>query len=235
MKLLSPPRISPEENCPYIDGELARHEFFLATEVDAKEFDTCLAQGFRKFGIYFFRPNCRQCQRCLPLRVKAKDFKPTKSQKRVLKKNQDLKVFYKPLVYREEIYQLFIKHSKIRFGQNEDKPGSREDFIQTHFTPSTPSVLSEFYLEDKLIAVGFLDLAASSASSVYFIYDPDYEKRSLGIYGALKEIEFTSNSGREYYYLGYYIAENKSMMYKNQFHPHEVYDWVKEVWTSQET
>ena len=230
MKLLSPPRISPEEKCPYIDGELARHEFFLATELDAKEFETCLAQGFRKFGIYFFRPNCRQCQRCQPLRVLAKDFKPSKSQKRVLKKNSDLKVFYKPLVYREEIYQLFVKHSKVRFGQTEDKPGGREEFIQTHFTPSTPSVLSEFYLQDKLIAVGFLDLSVSATSSVYFIYDPDYEKRSLGIFGALKEIEFTKNSAREHYYLGYYIAENQSMAYKNQFLPYEVYDWVKEVW-----
>ncbi|MCF8059470.1 MAG: arginyltransferase [Bacteriovoracaceae bacterium] len=230
MKLLSPPRISPEEKCPYIEGQHARHEFFLATEVDSKEFNTCLERGFRKFGIYFFRPNCKTCHKCLPLRVLAQKFEPTKSQKRVLKKNQDISVSYKPLLYREEIYQLFLKHSKIRFAQDEEKTGSREDFIQTHFTPSTVSALSEFYLEEKLVAVGFLDISSEATSSVYFIYDPDYEKRSLGIFGALKEIEYTKESQKEYYYLGYYIEENKSMNYKNQFYPHETYDWKKETW-----
>lgn len=230
MKLLSPPRLSPEEKCPYIEGELARHEFFLATEVDAKEFDTCLSQGFRKFGIYFFRPNCQTCQRCRPLRVRCIDFEASKSQKRVLKKNEDISVKFKPLIYREEIYQLFVKHSRIRFNQDEDKPGSREDFIQTHFTPSTPAILSEFFLEDKLIAVGFLDLSENAVSSVYFIYDPDYDKRSLGIYGALKEIEFARSEKKDFYYLGYYIAENRSMNYKNQFRPHEFYDWNLELW-----
>jgi arginyl-tRNA--protein-N-Asp/Glu arginylyltransferase len=230
MKLLSPPRLSPEEKCPYIDSQLARHEFFLATEVDAKEFNSCLERGFRKFGIYFFRPNCKTCQKCLPLRVLADKFQPTKSQKRVLKKNSDINVFYNPPLYREEIYQLFVKHSKIRFNQDEEKTGSREDFIQTHFTPSTASVLSEFFLDDKLVAVGFLGLSIEATSSVYFIYDPDFEKRSLGIFGALKEIEYTKEAHKKYYYLGYFIEENQSMNYKNQFNPHETYDWNKETW-----
>lgn len=230
MKLLSPPRLSPEEKCPYIEGELSRHEFFLATEVDAKEFDTCLSQGFRKFGIYFFRPNCQNCQCCKPLRVRCSDFEVSRSQKRVLKKNGDIDVKFRPLVYREEIYQLFVKHSRIRFNQDEEKPGSREDFIQTHFTPSTPAILSEFFIQDKLVAVGFLDLSDKAVSSVYFIYDPDYDKRSLGIYGALKEIEFAQKEKKDFYYLGYYIAENRSMKYKNQFQPHELYDWNLELW-----
>ncbi len=233
MKLLSPPRLSPEEKCPYIEDELARHEFFLATGLDAKEFDTCLSQGFRKFGIYFFRPNCKKCQRCQPLRVRCRDFEPSKSHKRILKKNKDIEVQFNPLIYREEIYQLFIKHSRIRFNQDEERPGSREDFIQTHFTPSTPGLLSEFYLDKELIAVGFLDLSTNATSSVYFIYDPDYDKRSLGIFGALKEIEYTVHSNKEYYYLGYYIEENRSMNYKNQFKPYEIYDWNKEVWNKE--
>lgn len=230
MKLLSPPRISPEEKCPYLPDQLARHEFFLATEVDEDEFNTCLEQGFRKFGIYFFRPNCKTCKKCLPLRVRTKDFLPTKSQKRVLKKNEDIQVFYKPLLYREEIYQLFIKHSKARFDQSENFNSSREDFIQTHFTPSTPALLSEFFLDEKLVAVGFLDLSNDALSSVYFIYDPDFHKRSLGIFGALKEIEFAKDTKRSFYYLGYFIKENNLMNYKNQFFPHEIYQWDSEVW-----
>jgi len=230
MKLLSPPRISPEEKCPYLSNRQARHEFFLATEVDGKEFNRCLEQGFRKFGIYFFRPNCQSCQECLPLRVRAQDFVLSKSQKRVLKKNKDINIVYKPLLYREEIFQLFIKHSKIRFKQKDSHNDSREDFIQTHFTPSTPSLLSEFFIGEKLVAVGFLDISSDAVSSVYFIYDPDYQKRSLGIFGALKEIEYTKMTNKSYYYLGYYIKENKFMNYKNQFYPSEVYNWNTETW-----
>lgn len=230
MKLLSPPRLSPEDHCPYLKGEQSRHEFFLAQDLSDQEFDEVLKQGFRKFGIYFFRPNCMNCSECLPLRVKAQEFQPSKSQKRVLKKNQDITVLFKPLIYREEIFDIFVKHSKIRFGQDESHKNAREEFIQTHFTPTTSSLLSEFYLEGKLIAVGFLDISEEATSSVYFIYDPDHAKRSLGVFGALKEIEYSKEKAKSYYYLGYYIKENNSMNYKNQFSPYEIYDWSLKRW-----
>ncbi len=230
MKLLSPPRLSPEEKCPYLPNRQSRHEFFLAQDLSDEEFDEVLTQGFRKFGIYFFRPNCRHCSECLPLRVKAREFTPSKSQKRVLKKNKDITVLFKPLIYREEIFEIFVKHSHIRFGQDESHNNAREEFIQTHFTPTTSSLLSEFYLEGKLIAVGFLDTSQEATSSVYFIYDPDYAKRSLGVFGALKEIEYTKNKGKKYYYLGFFIKENQSMSYKNQFLPYQIYDWATKTW-----
>lgn len=230
MKLLSPPRLSPEERCPYLPQRMARHEFFLAQSLDDSEFDQVLEKGFRKFGIYFFRPQCKSCQKCLPLRVQAQAFSPTKSQKRVLKKNQDVSVSFRPQIFREEIFQLFVKHSKIRFNQDESSVSAREQFIQTHFTPTTKCLLSEFYLGQTLIAVGFLDISQKATSSVYFIYDPDHSKRSLGVFGALKEIEFTREQGLSYYYLGYYIEENNSMSYKNQFSPYELYDWDEDKW-----
>lgn len=48
----------------------------------------------------------------------------------------------------------------------------------------------KYYLEEKLIAVGVVDVLPESLSSVYFFYDPKYRKYSLGVYGALKEIEY---------------------------------------------
>jgi arginyl-tRNA--protein-N-Asp/Glu arginylyltransferase len=111
MRLLSTRRISPEEACPYIPTELARHEFFLAQDLSEKQLEEYLSLGFRKFGIYFFRPNCLNCKKCLPLRVDVKRFVPSKSQKRVLKKNKDIIVKYNSLTYRDEIYQLYLLHS----------------------------------------------------------------------------------------------------------------------------
>jgi leucyl-tRNA---protein transferase len=230
MKLISPPKISPEEPCPYADGELTRHEFFLAQDLTEEELDSCLERGFRKFGIYYFRPACHNCTQCIPLRVSTEDFTPSTSQKRVLKKNKDIVIKYGPLAFREEIYQLYIKHSQVRFNYTQEKIGPREEFIQTHFTPSAPSLLSEFWLDGNLVGVGFLDISKKSVSSVYFIYDPDLSKRSLGIFGVLKEIEFALETGRPFYYLGYYIESNKSMRYKEQFRPHQKFNWNKEIW-----
>jgi arginine-tRNA-protein transferase len=231
MKLYTPPGLSPEEACPYIPGEMSRHHFFIATDLSEKEFEFFLTQGFRKFGVYFFRPQCQNCQQCVPIRVNTHEFELSKSQKRVMKKNDDLSIRFTSLQYREEIYQLYLKHSKIRFDRDvSERPEGREEFIQTHFTPSVPSMLSEFYLGAELIAVGFLDLSSNGLSSVYFIYDPDYAKRSLGIYGVLKEIEWAKNNGKDFYYLGYTIAQNRFMNYKAQFHPHQVYDWNKKRW-----
>ena len=105
--------------------------------------------------------------------------------------------------------------------------------MMTHFTPSTLSFQSEYYLADELIAVGFLDVSTQGLNSVYFIYDPKYSKRSLGHFGVMKEIELANSLNLSYYYLGFYIKENDSMSYKNIFYPHEYLDWENNVWVDE--
>tara|TARA_R110002072_G_scaffold1989_2_gene16310 strand:+ start:36504 stop:37217 length:714 start_codon:yes stop_codon:yes gene_type:complete len=234
MKLLSPPRISPEEKCPYIESKLARHEFFLASELSEEELEVCLSKGYRKFGIYYFRPSCLNCFDCVPIRTRVDLFKPNKSQKRILKKNKDLEIKYRTLTFKEEIFELYKLHSKERFNYSDEKIESREEFIQTHFTPSAPGMVVEYWLKDKLLAVGFIDISDESISSVYFIYHPDYKDRGLGIFGALKEIEYCKALSKKYYYLGYFVKENNFMNYKDQFRPFELYDWKKENWNLHE-
>lgn len=234
MRLLSPPKLSPEETCPYLENRMSRHEFFLASNLSEEELEVCLSKGYRKFGIYYFRPACSKCQLCLPLRVRVDLFTPSKSQKRILKKNKDLEIKYRTLTFKEELYQLYRLHSKVRFDYNDDKIGSREEFIQTHFTPSAPGMIVEYWLKDELIAAGFIDISSEAISSVYFIYHPDYKDRGLGIFGALKEIEYAKALSKKYFYLGYFVKENNFMNYKDQFRPFEVYDWKKEDWNLHE-
>jgi len=45
-------------------------------------------------------------------------------------------------------------------------------------------------LDGKLVAVGNLDLCKKTMNSAYFLYDPDYRHLSLGVVGALMEIEY---------------------------------------------
>ena len=226
MKILLKKEMSPIIGCPYIEGKESCNEFFLAYNLSKTELDELLETGWRKFGIYFYRPKCPGCSSCLPLRVLTDEFIPTNSQKKIFKKNSDIEIKVKPLEYRGEIYDLYLKHSKRRFNQ-ETSPG---EFKVSHFYVSCPSFQMEYSLKEKLIAVGFLDIGHRGLSSVYFIFDPDFSKRSLGIFVALYEINYARELSIPLYYLGYFIPSNSSMAYKNQFKPYEIFNWTKETW-----
>lgn len=218
--------ISDEFSCPYLD-KMARNEYFFAMELDHEDINKLLAEGWRKFGWYYFRPACKNCSACIPLRILTSDFKPSRSQRKVMTKNQNTEMKVCGLEFRDEIFELYKKHSLVRFEQ----PSEKQDFIETHFFPSCPALQAEYYVDGKLVAVGFLDQGSHGLSSVYFIYDTDYSHLSLGVYGAIKEIDLARRMKLDYYYLGYWIPENRSMKYKNNYYPHELMDWESKKWT----
>lgn len=228
MIILQDPQISYFSECSYIPDELWRYEYFFALQLDGDELEEFLSKGWRKFGAYYFRPKCGGCTKCIPLRVLVNEFKPSRSQRRVLRKGADIRVEFAPLKYRDDVYEIYSDHSLNRFNRETEK----EEFISTFYTESCPSLQSEYYLNGRLIAVGFLDISSRSLSSVYFIYKTEFEDYSPGVLSVISEIEYARSIGLEYYYLGYYINENRSMSYKNRFHPHELFDWESKKWIS---
>ena len=74
MKVLLKKEISPIIACPYIDGKESCNEFFLAYNLSKTELDELIETGWRKFGIYFYKPKCPNCTSCLPLRVLTDEF-----------------------------------------------------------------------------------------------------------------------------------------------------------------
>ena len=229
MLLLKEPTLSPPSNCPYIKGEEFTQEYFFAKNLAQEELDILLQNGWRKFGIYFFRPKCSMCSKCLPLRVLVKDFDFSKKQRRLLRKNSDVVIRKEPHEFKEEYYSIYLKHSK-RFNNQDDKVESRDDFRDGFFSQSCSSFLLTYYLDGKMIAWGLLDEGEQGLSSVYFAFDPDYSKRSLGNFGALIEIDYAKKNSFRYYYLGYYIETNPSMSYKASYRPHEVLNWSLRKW-----
>lgn len=206
----------------------------LAAELSLEDWERLMASGWRRFGLYFFHPQCIGCQECRPLRVPLKNWQASKSQKRILNKNSDLKFQVISKNFRSEIFELYQMHTRIRFPKQFNPHETQEDFWLAHYTPALSSLQSEVYLHEKLIAVGFMDPGLKGLSSSYFFFDPRLEKRSLGLYGALQEILWAQEKNYEYYYLGYWVKGNKSMEYKAQFRPHELYDWHKKKWAPQE-
>jgi arginine-tRNA-protein transferase len=205
---------------------MAQNEYFVADGLNKEDLEKKLANGWRKFGYFYFRPRCPLCQKCQPIRVLAQKFQPSKSQKRVIKKNSDTKVIFQDLEFRPEIFEIYKDHSWNRF---QEKPSLKE-FLMAHYYPSCPTMQSEYYIDDTLAAVGFLDISSKGLSSCYFIYRDTYKDYRLGFYSVIAEIQQAAKMGLSYYYLGYYIQENHSMSYKNRFFPHEIMDWKNKQW-----
>ncbi|MGL4369736.1 MAG: hypothetical protein ACRCUT_08720, partial [Spirochaetota bacterium] len=177
MIILNPKELSPESPCPYRDGISCRFEFFFAAQLSAEELEGYLCQGWRKFGLYYFRPVC-ECRECIPLRVPVKDFTPSKSQRRIIRKNSDIEFSISPLRFSQEIFDIYMEHSLVRFGKDD----TLESFMDHFYTRSCPCVQSEFRLNGKLIGAGFLDISSAGISSVYFVYRKEMLDRSFGIF-----------------------------------------------------
>lgn len=231
MKLLHSPQISNPTKCPYLDGQQFTQQFFYAYDLLPRELDELLLSGWRKFGLFYFRPHCASCQACTPIRIPVATFKPSKDQRRNLKKNVDIISRPSSLTYRREIFDLYCLHSQSRF-KNSDQH-LEDDFKNNFFAQSTHSYLIEYTLGPQLVAVGFVDESIHAINSIYFIFDPTHSQRGLGTLGVLREIQLAKEKGLQYYYLGYWMASNPSLAYKARFSPHQLYDWSSKIWKGQ--
>lgn len=203
------------------------NEEFYTRSVSPQQLDALLADGWRHFGTQFFRYNVgfyeNELRRVLPLRVRLKDFTISKSQRRVLKKNQDSQITFRPIEITSEKTDLFERHKK-RF--NHAVPNSLYDFLS--FEPATvPCEASEVcvYENEKLLAVSFFDVGATSVSAVYAMFEPTETARSLGIFTMLATIDYAIKDGKTLYYPGYAYAGESFYDYKKRFAALEEFDW----------
>ena len=215
--------------CPYIKGEDFTQRYAILNDLTPEDFDYMLRNGWRHFGYYFFMPNCLKCNKCRPIRTPISNFKPSKSQRRNLKKNNNrVSVEFKPLVFSEEVYTIYKKHSLVKFNQEANIKEFKESFFSDALMGN--SILSLYRVNGKLVGVGFLDISKEALSSIYFCYDTDFSSLGLGVYSVLKEIEYGGSLGKEFYYLGYYIKENQSMEYKAKYAPFQLLNWDRGIW-----
>ena len=181
-------------------------------------FDYYLDCGFRRSENLLYANFCSECTRCIPIRVLVKDFVMNKRYRRILKNNSDIEIRVVKSEITEEKIRLFQKYNSLRHDNHDDCLGH----LSSLHCGYDGIYEMDYFLDNKLIAVSILDLGKESTSSNYFYFDPEYSKRSLGVFSVLKEIEFTQQSGRMFYYLGFYIEESEKMRYKSEFQPAQV-------------
>jgi leucyl-tRNA---protein transferase len=208
------------------------NDVFFADRLSLQKWDEMLARGWRHNGLMVFRlsidldDNGIPCP-VIPLRYDLKDFEFSKSQRIILKRNQDLTHVFRPTKIDDEKHELFFNHAK-KYRSNQ--PDSLFEFISTD--PKRPFKTWELcvYKADKLVACSFMDITPHAISSTYAMYDLSESKRSLGIFTMLLELEYAMSKRKKYYYPGYAFEQPSFYDYKKKFKNVEFYNWKNEIW-----
>lgn len=212
-----------ETPCPYLPG---RNERKLVTELvgpDAPEaYDALARGGFRRSHMFAYRPACRGCSACVPVRVDARAYRPGKSLRRIARKNADLAVEDRPARATAEQYRLFARYLDARHPEGDMADMGFADFRHMVEETQVDTRLAEFRDGSGALLAGLLyDSLADGASAVYSFFDPEAAPRSLGAYMVRWLIGATAARGGRYVYLGYWIAGSAKMAYKTRFRPIE--------------
>ncbi len=210
-----------EHACPYLPGRTARTRAFLTQHIPPEIYHDFMNAGFRRSGRMIYQPVCHGCRACIPLRIPVQQFKPSKSQRRCWRKNQDLRVEVGPPQISDEKYALYCRYLAQWHGRRPVE--SLSEFAS--FLYESPVYTIVFCYRDAegcLLGVGLCDLCARSLSSVYFYHDPAQARRGLGTFSAMYEIHTAKQKGIPYYYMGYWILGCSSMQYKTDFRPYEL-------------
>jgi len=208
--------------CSYLPDLQARSQVAAPAHlIDGAIYSSLVRAGFRRSGVFTYRPHCDNCQACIPVRLPIAEFTPNRSQRRALTKHANLQVRERPLAFFSEHYKLYNRYQQTRHpggGMDED---NHEQYAQFLLQSRVDTRLVEFSEGDVVRMVSLIDVLDDGLSSVYTFYDPDVPHASFGTYNILWQAAQCLELGLPYLYLGYWIAESRKMAYKSAFTPIE--------------
>jgi arginine-tRNA-protein transferase len=238
--------------CPYLAGKEERKVFTHLVGERAPELNNILTQGgFRRSQSIAYRPACEGCRACVSVRVVAKDFRPTQSMRRIVRRNTDIASSMRIAVPTSEQYSVFRayldsrhrdggmadmtvldyammvedSHIETRIIEYRRKPSAPQRAGEVSSNPPSPRA-AEARTGTKrgageLVAIALTDVLGDGLSMVYSCFEPDEAARSLGTFMVLDHITRAQRMGLAYVYLGYWVRDSRKMDYKSRFLPQE--------------
>jgi arginine-tRNA-protein transferase len=216
--------------CTYLPGQRASLEYEIVGKLSPAEYLQRMLDGWRRFGHMLFHTACNACNACRSVRVHADRFRPNRSQRRARHMNEG--------VVRLEIGEPSVSDEKLRlydrFHEHRSETvgwayhGAKDVASYVDAFVAQPFAVEEwrYFLGERLVGVGYVDAlpqpGCGGLSAIYFYYDPDEKRRSLGTWNVLCVLDEAARRGMPFAYLGYYVEGCRSLEYKGNFVPNQL-------------
>ena len=189
--------------CPYLPGKTERKVFTELNGQHATDLNDALGRiGFRRSQGVAYRPSCADCSACVSVRVVAREFRPSASQRKMIRRHADLEVTACKPWTTEEQYELLRRYLRARH-----PGGGMADMDESDFSDMVEqSPVKTYVVEYREPSLDGRD---------------DSERSGLGTYIILDHIVRAARAGLPYVYLGYWVEDAKRMAYKAKFRPLE--------------